>query len=75
MGENMKVRYDPDADILYLGFKDAEVENVVDVDDDAYLEYDKDGEVVGIEIHRVRDLIFLELLKYLLKAKEISKHL
>jgi len=75
MGENMKVRYDPDADILYLGFKDAEVENVVDVDDDAYLEYDKNGEVVGIEIHRVRDLIFPELLKYLLKAKEIAKHL
>ena len=75
MGENMKVRYDPDADILYLGFKDAEVENVVDVDDDVYLEYDKNGEVVGIEIHRVRDLIFPELLKYLLKAKEISKHL
>ncbi len=75
MGENMKVRYDPDADILYLGFKDAEVENVVDVDDDAYLEYDKNGEIVGIEIHRVRDLIFPELLKYLLKAKEIAKHL
>ena len=75
MGKNMKVRYDPDADILYLGFKDAEVENVVDVDDDAYLEYDKNGEVVGIEIHRVRDLIFPELLKYLLKAKEITKHL
>jgi len=71
----MKVRYDPDADILYLGFKDAEVENVVDVDDDVYLEYDKNGEVVGIEIHRVKDLIFPELLKYLLKAKEIAKHL
>ncbi len=75
MGESMKVRYDPDADILYLGFKDAEVENVVDVDDDAYLEYDKNGEVVGLEIHRVRDLIFPELLKYLLKAKKIVKHL
>ena len=75
MGENMKVRYDPDADILYLGFKDAEVENVVDVDDDVYLEYDKNGEVVGIEIHRVKDLIFPELLKYLLKAKELAKHL
>lgn len=75
MGENMKVRYDPDADILYLGFKDAEVENVIDVDDDVYLEYDKNGEVVGMEIHRVRDLIFPELLKYLLKAKEIAKHL
>ena len=34
----MKVRYDPDADILYLGFRDAEVENVVDIDDDAYFE-------------------------------------
>ena len=75
MGKNMKVRYDPDADILYLGFKDAEVENVMDVDDDAYLEYDKNGEVVGIEIHRVKDLIFPELLKHLLKAKEIAKHL
>jgi len=73
MGENMKVRYDPDADILYLGFRDADVENVVDVDDDAYLEYDENGEVVGIEIHRVKDLIFPELLEYLLKARKVAK--
>ena len=32
----MKVRYDPDVDIL--SFRDAEVENVVDIDDNAYLE-------------------------------------
>ena len=38
MGRSMRVRYDPDVDILYLGFRDAEVENVVDIDDNAYLE-------------------------------------
>jgi len=69
----MKVRYDSEVDILYLGFKDCEVENVIDVDEDVYLELNKDGEIVGLEIHRVKDLIFPELLKYLQKAKEIAR--
>ncbi len=69
----MKVRYDPEADILYLGFKESKVDNVVDVDEDAYLELDENGEPVGLEIHRVRDLILPEFLKYLQKAKEIAK--
>ncbi len=68
----MKVRYDPEADILYIGFKDSKVENVIDVDEDAYLELDESGEPVGLEIHRVSDLIFPELLKYLQKAKEVA---
>jgi len=71
----MKVRYDPESDILYLEFKDAEVENVIDVDEDAYVEFDEKGEIVGMEIHRVRDLILPELLRYLQRAKEIAKQI
>ena len=71
----MRVRYDPESDILYLEFKDAEVENVIDVDEDAYAEFDEKGEIVGMEIHRVRDLILPELLRYLQRAKKIAKQI
>jgi len=73
MGKNMKVRYDPESDIMYLGFKNSEVENVIDVDDDVYAEYDEKGELVGIEIHRVKDLILPELLKRIQKVKVFTK--
>ena len=75
MGENMRVRYDPESDILHLEFRDSNVENVIDVDEDAYVEFDENGEIVGLEIHRVKDLILPELLRYLQRAKEITKQI
>ncbi len=71
----MKVRYDPESDIMYLGFKNSEVENVIDIDDDVYAEYDEKGELVGIEIHRVKDLILPELLKHIQRARELIKQI
>ncbi|GAB6100974.1 DUF2283 domain-containing protein [Thermococcus atlanticus] len=46
----MKVRYDPNADILYILIREGPVTDTDEVDDDVWFEYDKNGNVVGIEI-------------------------
>ncbi len=47
----MKVAYDPTADALYLReAEDLRVEHTEEVAKDIYLDYDTEGNVVGIEI-------------------------
>ena len=66
----MKVRFDPEANILYFSIRDEEVEDLSDVGDDIWVEYNKDGEIIGIEIHRVKELVIPEILKFLEMAKK-----
>ncbi len=73
MGENqMKVRYDPDSDILYLLIKEGDVEDTIEVSDDLFVEYDEKRDIVGIELWRVRRNLFGEVLKYLNKITELK---
>lgn len=66
MGENqMKVRYDPDSDILYLLIKEGDIEDTIEVSEDLFVEYDEKRDIVGIELWRVRRNLFGEVLKYL----------
>ena len=46
----MKVRYDADSDILYISIKDEDVEDMDELGEDVFVEYNKDGEIIGIEI-------------------------
>lgn len=46
----MNVRYDPEADILYILIKEGEVSDSDEVDEDIWVEYDKEGKIAGIEI-------------------------
>jgi len=71
MGENqMKVRYDPDSDILYLLIKEGDIEDTIEVSEDLFVEYDEKRDIVGIELWRVRRNLFGEVLKYLNKITE-----
>ncbi len=71
MGESkMKVRYDPESDILYLLVKRGKIKDTVEVSEDLFIEYDESNNIVGIELWRTRKNIFGELLKYL---REIAK--
>ncbi|MCE4614977.1 MAG: DUF2283 domain-containing protein [Desulfurococcales archaeon] len=45
-----KVHYDPEADILYIITKEGPVEDTLPADDDIYIELDKNGNIIGIEI-------------------------
>jgi uncharacterized protein YuzE len=51
VGENqMKVEYDRESDILYIKFKDSKITETQMLSEDAYVDLDKDGNLVGIEI-------------------------
>ncbi len=46
----MKVRYDPEVDVLSILLSDAPVEESDEDKPGVILDYDKDGNVVGVEI-------------------------
>ena len=46
----MKVKYDPDVDVLSIIFSDAPIEESDEDKPGLILDYDKSGNVVGIEI-------------------------
>ncbi len=48
----LKVRYDSEADILYILLKEGAVKDTVEVADDVYVEYADDNSISGIEIWR-----------------------
>lgn len=50
----LKVNYDAEEDILYIMIKEGPVFDSKEIDEDVRLEYDKDGEVAGIEIMNAR---------------------
>lgn len=50
----MKVNYDPEEDILYIVVKEGPIFDSKEIDEDIRLEYDKSGEVAGVEIMNAR---------------------
>ncbi|WP_290595849.1 MULTISPECIES: DUF2283 domain-containing protein [unclassified Archaeoglobus] len=65
----MKVRYDPEADILYILIKDGKVKDTEEVDDDIFIEFGENGEIMGIEIWQAGKHIVSEILKVVEIAK------
>jgi len=46
----MKVTYDPDVDVLHILFRDAPIEESDEDKLGVILDYDKDGNMVGMEV-------------------------
>ncbi len=46
----MKIEYSPDVDALYIYLSDADITDTDEISDGIVIDYDKDGNVVGIEI-------------------------
>lgn len=63
----MKIRYDPDADAMYIRLDDGKVETTREIDDNTILDYDKSGNLVGIEI-----LFVKERMPHLLKEIQVE---
>jgi len=57
----MKFRYYPETDTLYIETKDVPSVESEEILEGIVLDYDKDGNIVGIEIERVRNLKNLNL--------------
>ncbi len=53
----MKITYDPDADAMYIKLKECEVATTREIDENTIADYDKDGNVIGIEILFVKERI------------------
>lgn len=46
----MRMHYSHEANALYIRLKENKIENTDEVSDDIIMDYDKDGNVVGIEV-------------------------
>jgi len=46
----MRINYSHDANALYIRLKETEIANTEEIADDIIMDYDRDGNVIGIEI-------------------------
>jgi Uncharacterized conserved small protein len=46
----IKIRYDKDGDILYILSAKGPVKDTIEIGEDVFIEIDKNGKIVGIEI-------------------------
>ena len=53
----MKISYDPKYDVLYLKFTEEKVVDTIEVDGGVLIDYEKNGEMVGIEIIKASGLM------------------
>lgn len=51
----MKIRYDKDADAMYIRLKDGEIDSTKEIDRNTIMDLNKNGEIVGIEILFVKE--------------------
>jgi uncharacterized protein YuzE len=64
MGENqMKVEYDRESDILYIKFKDSKIEETRMLSEDAYIDLDENGSLIGVEIWKASQNAILPISK------------
>ena len=68
----MKVRYDPEADILYISIEDEEVKDMDEIGEDIFIELNERGEIIGIEIWEARKSVVPEILKFIKSAKQVG---
>lgn len=51
----MRIRYSQEADALYIRLRETKIENTDEVSEDFIVDYDIDGNVVGLEILSASD--------------------
>lgn len=51
----MRIHYSHEADALYIRLKESNIVNTDEITEDIIMDYDKDGNVVGIEILSASD--------------------
>jgi len=51
----MNIKYDPDADSMYIRLRDTEVAKTKKIEKNIIIDYDKDGYVRGVELIFVKE--------------------
>jgi uncharacterized protein YuzE len=61
----MKVRFDPEADILYILIKEGPLKDTIEIADDLFVEISEDGSIAGLEVWRAREHVLKNLAKHI----------
>ncbi len=72
MSDEILVRYDPDVDILYIRLSDKKPIDA-DMKGDVVIDIDEEGNIVGFEIWRAREILLPEFMKFLEIVKAEGK--
>jgi len=67
----IKVWFDEKTDILYISFKKGPAVDSEEINDNVRVEYGKKGEVIGIEIHNITQIVAKSLATHLKKEVKI----
>ena len=51
----MKIRYDPEADAMYIKLRDDNVDHTQEIDGNTIIDYNKSNQVIGVEILFVKE--------------------
>ena len=71
----MRVRYDSEADILYIFVKEGSIKDTIEVSDDLFVEYDENNHIAGIELWQARKNLLPELMSYVEQVTEATMDL
>ncbi len=70
----MKIRYFSDTDTVLMEFSDAEVVETREINENVYMEFDKDGNLVSMTIEHARKQANISELSYYQMEKGIARH-
>jgi len=60
----VRVRFDPEADILYMLVKEGPVKDTVEAAEDFFVEVAEDGSVAGVEVWRAKEHVLGRLAEH-----------
>ena len=66
--DKIKVWFDEEEDILYVSFKEGVVVDSEEIEKDIRVEYGKEGEIMGVEIHNLTKMVAKSLTTRLKEA-------
>lgn len=61
----VKIRFDPEADILYMLVKEGPIKDTIEVAEDFFIEISEDGSVAGVEVWRAKENILGNLAEHI----------
>jgi uncharacterized protein YuzE len=70
MDKGVRISFDEESDIFYLSLKEGVAVDSEEIIEDVRVEYDEDGQVIGIEIFNITKMLATALGK---RLKEILK--
>ena len=67
--DKMKMWYDEEMDILYISLREGRAVDSEEIEENIRVEYDKQGEIVGVEISNISRYLAKYIAEKLRKAK------